>query len=441
MSLKNKRIAIIGLGYVGLPLAVEFGKYRNVIGFDIDTKRVKSLSDGVDETCEIEPFELGSAKNLVITSDKSKLCDAEVYIVTVPTPVDSANDPDLSALEKASLLVGNNLSDGNVVIYESTVYPGVTEDVCVPILESASGLKPLFADYIAPNNKGFYVGYSPERINPGDKSRKLANIIKVTSGSTPAISEAINEMYKEIIQAGTHLAPTIKVAEASKVIENTQRDLNIAFVNELSIIFSKLQIDTSDVLQAASTKWNFLPFYPGLVGGHCIGVDPFYLTYKANTVGYRAQVILAARRINDEMARITGQNIVKAMAQNKIPLKGARVGVFGISFKANCSDIRNTKIVDLITELEAWGLQVIVSDPLVRKEEVSDKYGIKILEIDKINQLDSIVIAVGHDQFKSLSPKELMKKINPGLRPVLGDIPAIIPKEEAKKQGFSVVRL
>lgn len=346
MDISNKKIALIGLGYVGLPLAVEFGKVRPVIGFDINDARIAELRSGKDSTLEVTPEDLIAAKQLEFSSDRSKLEECDIFIVTVPTPIDTANRPDLTSVIKASETVGKAMKAGATVIYESTVYPGCTEEICVPILEKHSGLK---------LNEGFFCGYSPERINPGDKVNTLTTIKKITSGSTPEIAEAIDALYQSIIKAGTWKASSLKVAEAAKVIENSQRDLNIAFVNELSVICDRLGIDTMEVLEAAGSKWNFLPFRPGMVGGHCIGVDPYYLTHKAEQVGYHPQVILAGRRINDNMARYAARNVIRLMLKNGIDVARSTVGVMGITFKENCPDIRNSKIADLIKELENWG--------------------------------------------------------------------------------------
>jgi len=388
-----KKIAIIGLGYVGLPLAVEFGKKRPVIGFDINEERIKELQNGHDRTLEVEDDELKTASQLTYSSDLSVLKEASIFIVTVPTPVNEYKQPDLTPLKKASETVGQALSEGDIVIYESTVYPGCTEEDCVPILEKVSGLK---------FNKNFFCGYSPERINPGDKQHRLPTIKKVTSGSTPEIAEKVDQLYKEIITAGTHKATSMKVAEAAKVIENSQRDLNIAFVNELALIFDKMGIDTEDVLQAAGTKWNFLPFKPGLVGGHCIGVDPYYLTHKAEAIGYHPQVILAGRRINDNMGAHVASSVVKLMAQKGSVIKGSKALVLGITFKENCPDIRNSKVIDVVKELHSYGIEVDTYDPQADREEVKHEYG-----IDLVNELNSkynaIVLAVSHKEFANLS--------------------------------------
>ncbi|WMN08056.1 Vi polysaccharide biosynthesis UDP-N-acetylglucosamine C-6 dehydrogenase TviB [Marivirga arenosa] len=386
-----KKIAVIGLGYVGLPLAAEFGKYREVLGFDINEKRVKELKDGFDRTLEVDTNELKEASQLKYTSDANDLIEAKIYIITVPTPINAYKQPDLTPLKMASATVGKTLKKGDIVIYESTVYPGCTEDDCVPIIEKESGLK---------YNQDFFCGYSPERINPGDKEHRLPTIKKVTSGSTPEIAEEVDQLYKEIITAGTHKASSIKVAEAAKVIENSQRDLNIAFVNELALIFDKMGIDTADVLAAAGTKWNFLPFKPGLVGGHCIGVDPYYLTHKAESLGYHPQVILSGRRINDNMGAHVASSVVKLMAQKGSVIKGSKALVMGITFKENCPDIRNSKVIDVIRELESYGIEVDTYDPQADSDEVKHEYEINLIESPK-KDYNAIILAVSHKEFKS----------------------------------------
>ena len=394
MNLTDKTIAVIGLGYVGLPLAVEFGKKRAVIGFDIKDQRVSELASGVDHTLECSAEELREAKHLSFTSDSEQLKKAQVFIVTVPTPVDKANRPDLTPLVKASETVGKVLKLGDVVIYESTVYPGATEEVCVPVLEKYSGL--VF-------NKDFYCGYSPERINPGDKEHRLPSIRKVTSGSNAEVAECVDGLYAEIITAGTYKASSIKVAEAAKVIENTQRDVNIALMNELSLIFNKLGIDTLEVLLAAGTKWNFLPFRPGLVGGHCIGVDPYYLTHKAQELGYHPEVILAGRRINDSMAEHVADETVKLMLKKRLSVMGSQVLVLGLTFKENCPDVRNTKVVDIVKGLLAYNTLVDIYDPWVDLEEAKAEYGLNCLgSAPEKNMYTAVVLAVSHDQFKKL---------------------------------------
>lgn len=427
----TSKIAVIGLGYVGLPLAVEFGKQRETIGFDINLNRITELNSGIDNTLEVAKDELAKAADLTFTADLENIKQCGIYIVTVPTPIDAANRPDLMPLRRASETVASVLQKGDVVIYESTVYPGCTEEVCVPILEALSGLK---------YNLDFFCGYSPERINPGDKVNTLTKIKKVTSGSNIETAELVDKLYLSIIEAGTFPATSIKVAEAAKVIENTQRDLNIALVNELSVIFERLDIDTLDVLEAAGSKWNFLPFRPGMVGGHCIGVDPYYLTHKAEMVGYHPQVILAGRRINDNMSRYVAKCLIKKMVQNGIDLSTAKIGVLGVTFKENCPDIRNSKVVDLINELNTWGVEVVISDPWAEPEEVKEEYGFDLVDFDSLQNLDSIVVAVGHNEFRSLTPADLIKLTHAG-KPVLADVKAIFERESLVEAGFTVFRL
>lgn len=386
-----QKIAVIGLGYVGLPLAVEFGKIRPVIGFDINQVRIDALREGRDGTLEVTGDELREATHLAFTTDPADLAEANIYIVTVPTPIDAHKRPDLMPLIKASETLGKVLKRGDIVIYESTVYPGATEEDCVPVLERVSGLT---------FNEDFFAGYSPERINPGDKTHRLPDIRKVTSGSTPEVAEEVDKLYASIITAGTYKAESIRVAEAAKVIENTQRDLNIALINELAIIFNKMGIDTEAVLKAAGTKWNFLPFRPGLVGGHCIGVDPYYLTHKAEVMGYHPQVILAGRRINDGMGAYVAGQLVKAMLKRRIQVDGARVLVLGLTFKENCPDLRNTRVVDVVRELQDYGIQVDVHDPWTNADEARHEYGLNLVQTPQDGGYDGIVLAVAHDQFK-----------------------------------------
>ncbi|MDB4263146.1 nucleotide sugar dehydrogenase [Porticoccaceae bacterium] len=427
---KNSVLAIVGLGYVGLPLAIEFGKTRRTIGFDISQVRIDELKLGIDSTLEINAEAFGASSQLEFTADVQSLESCDVYIVTVPTPIDSVNRPNLSPLRHASESIAQVLKRGDVVIYESTVYPGCTEEFCVPILESVSGLA---------YNVDFFCGYSPERINPGDKINTLTKIKKIVSGSTLESTKLINDLYLSIIEAGTYVATSIKVAEAAKVIENSQRDLNIAFVNELSVIFDRLNIDTMDVLEAAGTKWNFLPFRPGMVGGHCIGVDPYYLTHKAEQVGYNPQVILAGRRINDNMARYVARNLVKKMVNNGINVADSTVTVLGVTFKENCPDIRNSKIIDLVNELKAWNINVLVSDPWADSAEVSDSYGISLCGIDEAKS-DALVVAVGHDEFRILGP-ELLISLCKGPAPIIADVKSLYDRELLERQGFTVFRL
>lgn len=431
MNLTDKTVAIIGLGYVGLPLAVEFGKYRPVIGFDINPRRIAELAGGMDHTLECTSEALRGATKLRFSANPADLRDVGVFIVTVPTPVDNANRPDMTPLVKASETVGAALKPGDVVIYESTVFPGATEEVCVPVLEQASGLK---------FNVDFFCGYSPERINPGDKVHTLTTIRKVTSGSTPEVAEAVDALYGEIIKAGTWRASSIKVAEAAKVIENTQRDLNIAFVNELSVIFERMGIDTLEVLEAAGTKWNFLPFRPGMVGGHCIGVDPYYLTHKAEQLGYLPQVILAGRRINDNMARYVARNTIKRMLKNGMDVPRCKVGILGITFKENCTDIRNSKVADMIREFQGWGAEVVVADPWADAEEVRREYGVTLGQITPADPVDSLVVAVGHDQYRNATPAEL-RALCRGTAPVLADVKSLFDRQAAQEAGFTVFRL
>lgn len=392
-NLSDTQIAIIGLGYVGLPLAVEFGKHYPTLGFDISKSRIAALQQGEDHTLEVSAQELQQATNLSYSADVEDLRRANVYIVTVPTPIDKHRRPDLTPLLKASEMLGKVVNAGDIVIYESTVYPGATEEDCIPVIEQLSGLK---------YNVDFYAGYSPERINPGDKEHRVTTIKKVTSGSTAKVADFVDALYGSIITAGTYKASSIRVAEAAKVIENTQRDLNIALINELAVIFNKLGIDTEEVLLAAGTKWNFLPFRPGLVGGHCIGVDPYYLTHKAQSIGYNPEVILAGRRINDSMGQYVVSELVKKMIQRKIQISGANVLVMGLTFKENCPDIRNTKVVDILTELSEYGVQAEVFDPWVDAKEAQHEYGITPVSEVKQGHYDAVILAVGHQQFKQL---------------------------------------
>ncbi|VEJ08061.1 UDP-glucose/GDP-mannose dehydrogenase [Helicobacter pullorum] len=411
-----KTLAVIGLGYVGLPLAVEFGKKYNVIGFDIFKQRIDELKKGYDRTLEVEKDELQSAKNLNFTTNLEDLRAAQIYIVTVPTPIDQYNKPDLTPLLKASSSVGKVLKKGDIVIYESTVYPGCTEEDCVPILERESRLK---------FNVDFFCGYSPERINPGDKQHRLPSIKKVTSGSTPQIADEVNALYASIITAGTHKASSIKVAEAAKVIENSQRDINIAFVNELALIFDKMGIDTLDVLEAAGTKWNFLPFRPGLVGGHCISVDPYYLTHKAESLGYHSQVILAGRHINDNMGVVVANKVIKLMIKNAHQIVGSKVAILGITFKENCPDIRNSRVVDIVKELKDFDCCVEIFDPWADKEEVKHEYGLELQDSKdfKLQEYAAVIVAVAHEEFKGLDFSHKGKTI-------VYDLKGILPKEQ-----------
>jgi len=419
MNLTEARIAIVGLGYVGLPLAVEFGKHRPVLGFDINTARIAELQSGHDSTLEVEPPQLAEASQLQFSSHAADLNACQVFIVTVPTPVDQANRPDLTPLIKASETVGKALKVGDVVIYESTVYPGATEEVCVPVLEKTSGLK---------FNQDFFCGYSPERINPGDKVNTLTKIKKITSGSTPEAADAVDALYRQIIAAGTHKASSLKVAEAAKIIENIQRDVNIALMNELSLIFARLGIDTLQVLQAAGTKWNFLPFRPGLVGGHCIGVDPYYLAHKSQEVGYHPEVILAGRRVNNNVATHVADQTVKLMLRKGLPVLGSRVLVLGLSFKENCPDVRNTKVVDVVRTLQGYNTQVDVYDPWVSVAEAKHEYGLQCLAdmpTPDTGQYSAIVLAVGHRQFVELGETGIKALGQSGA--VLFDVKGVLP--------------
>lgn len=415
---ENTKLAIIGLGYVGLPLAVEFGKKMPTVGFDINQSRVDELKSGTDSTLECSPEELKGAELLTYTADLNELKDADVYIVTVPTPIDVHKQPDLTPLIKASEALGTIVSKGDIIIYESTVYPGATEETCIPVVETVSGLT---------FNEDFFAGYSPERINPGDKEHRVTNILKVTSGSNEEIAEFVDQLYKTIITAGTHKASSIKVAEAAKVIENTQRDVNIALINELSIIFNKLNIDTLEVLEAAGTKWNFLPFRPGLVGGHCIGVDPYYLTHKAQSVGYHPEMILAGRRLNDGMGKYVVSELVKKMLKQRIHVEGANVLVMGLTFKENCPDLRNTKIVDIVSELKEYNINVDIVDPWCSNEEAEHEYGLSLCDIEKAHHYDGIIMAVSHDEFKAMGVEKVRSLGKPNH--VLYDLKYVFDKE------------
>ncbi|PKH85178.1 Vi polysaccharide biosynthesis UDP-N-acetylglucosamine C-6 dehydrogenase TviB [Colwellia sp. Bg11-28] len=420
ISLENIKIGIIGLGYVGLPLAVEFGKKFHTLGFDINQKRVNDLLTGHDFTLEVTSGELKESTHLNYSCSADDLAACNVYIVTVPTPIDAHKQPDLSPLIKASEMLGKVLETGDVIIYESTVYPGATEDVCIPVVERISGLK---------FNQDFFAGYSPERINPGDKEHRVTDILKVTSGSTPEIAEKVDQIYRTIITAGTHKASSIKVAEAAKVIENTQRDVNIALINELAIIFNKLDIDTLEVLEAAGTKWNFLPFRPGLVGGHCIGVDPYYLTHKAESIGYHPEVILAGRRINDNMGKYVVSQLIKTMLNKGVHVKNANILILGLTFKENCPDIRNTKVIDIVSELQEYNVNVDVYDPWASPKETFQEYGIELITELKKNHYDSVVLAVAHNEFKELDQAEINKYMK--VESVVYDLKNVLPKSVA----------
>jgi UDP-N-acetyl-D-galactosamine dehydrogenase len=418
-DINNLRIGIIGLGYVGLPLAVEFGKKYQTVGFDINEPRIAELESGTDSTLECSDEELAAATQLSYTSDVDALKDCNFYIVTVPTPIGDSNRPLLTPLRSASTTLSKVISKGDIVVYESTVYPGATEEFCVPLLENGNGLK---------MNEDFFVGYSPERINPGDKEHRVTTILKVTSGSTPEAAEFIDRVYKSIVTAGTHLTSSIKVAEAAKVIENTQRDVNIALINELAMIFERVGIDTEEVLEAAGTKWNFLPFRPGLVGGHCIGVDPYYLTYKAQQLGYHPQMILAGRRINDNMSLYVASRVVKQMLQKGIQPQSAKVLVLGLTFKENCPDLRNTKVVDIVRELDTYGMQVDVHDPWVDAEDAREEYGLELVADPAQGGYDVVIIAVAHDQFRALGADGIRAFCKD--TSVLYDIKYVLPPEQ-----------
>ena len=418
-TLQNSTLAIIGLGYVGLPLAVAFGKRYPTIGFDIHQERIKQLQEGFDITLEIDKEHLQASSKLTFTTDATTLKDAQIFIVTVPTPVDEFRTPDLTPLEKASTSIAKALKKGDLVIYESTVYPGATEEICVPILEKISGLT---------FNQDFFVGYSPERINPGDKEHRLENILKVTSGSTPEAAKTVNDLYASIIPAGTHQASSIKVAEAAKVIENTQRDLNIALINELAVLFERLGIDTTEVLEAAGTKWNFLRFRPGLVGGHCISVDPYYLTHKAQQVGYHPEVILAGRRMNDRMGHFVATQTVKMLARNQVQILGAKVLILGLTFKENCPDLRNTGTVNIADGLKEYGVQVDFYDPWANPDEALHEYGISLISEPQQQHYDAVVLAVAHRQFVQMGSEKIRAYCkNRGL---IYDVKSCLPKQD-----------
>jgi UDP-N-acetyl-D-galactosamine dehydrogenase len=420
---EDARIGVIGLGYVGLPLAVEFGRQLPTLGFDIDAQRVAALIDGHDHTREVSAEELASVQQLRYSDDPASLRDCNVYIVTVPTPIDASKRPDFGPLLSASRSVGRAMSRGAVVVFESTVYPGATEEVCVPVLEAESGLA---------CNVDFFVGYSPERINPGDPTRRLPDIVKVTSGSTPEAAEFVDALYRRVVRAGTHRATSIRVAEAAKVIENTQRDLNIALINELAQIFARLGLDTTEVLEAAGTKWNFLPFRPGLVGGHCIGVDPYYLTHKAQQIGYHPDVILAGRRINDGMGAYVAQRVVRLMARRRMPIADARVLVLGLTFKENCPDLRNTRVVDVVGELRSYGTEVEVYDPWSDPAQAHEEYGIDLLTELPWGRYDAIVLAVAHREFRALGATRIREAGKPGA--VLFDVKNVLARDEVDER-------
>lgn len=422
-EIANTRIGIIGLGYVGLPLAVEFGKHYPTVGFDINLARIAELRAGKDSTLEVDADELGEATQLTYTNEANDLAECNFYIITVPTPIDASKRPDLSPLISASHIAGKLLSKNDVVVYESTVYPGATEEVCVPILESGSGLR---------FNQGFFAGYSPERINPGDKEHRLTTILKITSGSTPEIADYVDAVYNSIITAGTHKASSIKVAEAAKVIENTQRDVNIALINELALIFNKLGIDTLEVLEAAGSKWNFLPFRPGLVGGHCIGVDPYYLTHKAQEIGYQPEIILAGRRINDGMGSYVVERLIKLMTQKRIHVVDANILIMGFTFKENCPDLRNTRVIDMIQELDNYNANIDVYDPWVNPKELQSEHGISPIQVLEEGKYDAIILAVAHNQFRKMSADNIRALGKPQC--VLFDVKYILPAESVDER-------
>jgi len=426
---KEERISLVGLGYVGMPIAVAFSKKANVVGFDTNSEKIALYKKGIDPTREVGN-EAISASGIEFTSDEALLRTAKFHIVAVPTPVNNDHTPALSAVKAASEIVGRNMPRGSIVVYESTVYPGVTENICIPILEKSSGLK---------CGTDFRIGYSPERINPGDKRHRLENIIKIVSGMDAETLETVAKVYELIITAGVHRAESIKVAEAAKVIENSQRDINIAFMNELSMIFNKLGIDTQTVLRAAGTKWNFLHFTPGLVGGHCIGVDPYYLTYRAEEVGYHSQIILSGRRVNDDMGRYIAENVIKNLIRADVPVKHARVGILGFTFKENCPDTRNTKVIDIVKELKEYGIDAVVSDPVADAEEARRLYGIEFADMDALESLDGLVLAVAHDEFKSI-PKNIFDGMFKGKK-VLIDIKGILNRTEYEESGYLYWRL
>ena len=427
---REEKISLVGLGYVGMPIAVAFAKKVDVIGYDLNAKKIETYKSGIDPTNEVGD-DVIKATTVEFTSDETKLKEAKFHIVAVPTPVNDDHTPDLTPVEGASRIVGRNLTKGSIVVYESTVYPGVTEDVCIPILEKESGLK---------CGVDFKVGYSPERINPGDKVHRLETIVKIVSGMDEESLEEIAKVYELVVEAGVHRASCIKVAEAAKVIENSQRDINIAFMNELSIIFNKMGIDTKSVLEAAGTKWNFLKFFPGLVGGHCIGVDPYYLTYKAEMMGYHSQVILAGRRINDDMGKYVAENIVKNLISADKAVKNAKVAILGFTFKENCPDTRNTRIIDIVNELNEYGITPVIADPEADKEEAKHLYGIDFVDMNTIENMDAVVLAVAHDSFSSLSMADMDKFFGEGKK-VLLDIKGLLNRKEYESAGYSYWRL
>lgn len=430
---KEEKISLVGLGYVGMPIAVAFAKKVNVIGFDLNQKKIELYKSGIDPTNEVGNDVIADT-TVEFTADESKLKEAKFHIVAVPTPVNDDHTPDLTPVESASRIVGRNLTKGSIVVYESTVYPGVTEDICVPILEKESGLK---------CGVDFKVGYSPERINPGDKVHRLETIVKIVSGMDDETLDTVAKVYELVVDAGVHKAANIKVAEAAKVIENSQRDINIAFMNELSIIFNKMGIDTKSVLEAAGTKWNFLKFYPGLVGGHCIGVDPYYLTYKAEQLGYHSQIILSGRRINDDMGKYVAESVVKNLIKADVAIKNAKVAILGFTFKENCPDTRNTKIIDIYNELFEYGITATVADPAADKDEARHLYGMEFVDINEIKNCDAVILAVAHDEFKSLAPVDFEKMFKSGdnSKKVLADIKGLLDRKQYEDLGYNYWRL
>lgn len=428
---KEEKISLVGLGYVGMPIAVAFAQKVEVIGFDISQEKVNLYNQGIDPTKEVGD-EVIKETTVDFTSDEKKLTEAKFHIIAVPTPVNSDHTPDLKPVESASRTVGRNLTKGSIVVFESTVYPGVTEDICIPILEKESGLK---------CGEDFKVGYSPERINPGDKIHRLETIVKVVSGMDEESLDVIAKVYELVVDAGVHRAASIKVAEAAKVIENSQRDINIAFMNELSIIFNKMEIDTKEVLEAASTKWNFLNFSPGLVGGHCIGVDPYYLTYKAEQMGYHSQIILSGRRINDDMGKYVVENLIKNLIKANVPVKEAKVAILGFTFKENCPDTRNTRVIDIVEELKEYGIAPVIADPEADVEEAMDEYGIEFTAMSDITEMDAVIVAVGHDQFLQLSQEKVTAMYKKDSSKVLVDIKGIFNRSEFEFAGYTYWRL
>lgn len=427
---REEKISLVGLGYVGMPIAVAFAKKVNVIGYDLNEKKIEIYKSGIDPTNEVGD-DVIKETTVEFTSDETKLKEAKFHIVAVPTPVNSDHTPDLTPVESASIIVGRNLTKGSIVVYESTVYPGVTEDVCIPILEKESGLK---------CGKDFKVGYSPERINPGDKVHRLETIVKIVSGMDEESLEEIAKVYELVVEAGVHRASSIKVAEAAKVIENSQRDINIAFMNELSMIFNKMGIDTKSVLEAAGTKWNFLKFFPGLVGGHCIGVDPYYLTYKAEMLGYHSQIILAGRRVNNEMGKFVAENIVKSLISADKSVKNAKIAILGFTFKENCPDTRNTRIIDIVNELKEYGIAPVIADPQADKEDAKRLYNVEFVDMDTIKGMDAVVLAVSHDCFKNISLCDMDNFFGAGKK-ILLDLKGLLDKNEYEEAGYIYWRL